>query len=273
MTYVWFFLGALWYTLGAILICGTAVSLCRFLFIRMMGRGFGRGVVLATSMVGTPIHEMGHALMCILFGHRITAISLWQPLSDDGNLGYVTHAYRKKNLYHILGNLFIAVGPIFSGLAVITVALRLGFPNAFTDYASTAANLAAAGEGGLPLLREGVGMLPRMIGELTDQGRAVPLWGQILSLLVVLSVSQHISLSPADIKGGATALPLYGGLLLILTAICGLMGPEVMESVTTALRLFSGYMTALFTVVLVASLLQLILALPVWLIRVLAGRA
>ena len=252
MTYVWFFLGALWYTLGAILICGTAVSLCRFLFIRMMGRGFGRGVVLATSMVGTPIHEMGHALM---------------------NLGYVTHAYRKKNLYHILGNLFIAVGPIFSGLAVITVALRLGFPNAFTDYASTAANLAAAGEGGLPLLREGVGMLPRMIGELTDQDRSVPLWGQILSLLVVLSVSQHISLSPADIKGGATALPLYGGLLLILTAICGLMGPEVMESVTTALRLFSGYMTALFTVVLVASLIQLLLALPVWLIRVLAGRA
>ena len=62
MTYVWFFLGALWYTLGAILICGTAVSLCRFLFIRMMGRGFGRGVVMATSALGTPIHELGHAM-------------------------------------------------------------------------------------------------------------------------------------------------------------------------------------------------------------------
>jgi hypothetical protein len=46
-----------------------------------------------------------------------------------------------------------------------------------------------------------------------------------------------------------------------------------MASVTAALRLFSGYTTALFTVVLVASLIQLLLALPVWVIRVLTGRA
>ena len=221
----------------------------------------------------TIFHELGHALMCVLFGHRITAMSLWQPLSDDGNLGYVTHAYKKKNPYHILGNLFIAIGPIFSGLAVITVALRLGFPTAFTDYTAAAGQLAASGAGGLSLIREGLGMLPRILGELTDTGRAIPLWGQILSLLVVLSVSQHISLSPADLKGGATALPLYGLLLLILTAVCGLMGPAAMASVTAALRLFSGYMTALFTVVLVASLIQLLLALPVWVIRVLTGRA
>ena len=273
MTYVWFFLGALWYTLGAVVICGLAVSLCRSLFIRMMGRGFGRGVVLATSMVGTPIHEIGHALMCILFGHRIVAISLWQPFSKDGNLGYVSHAYREKNPYHVLGNLFIAVGPIFSGLAVITVALCLGFPETFTNYALTVSHIASAGDSELTMLREGLRIIPRIITELTNEGRVIPLWLQILSLFMVLSVSQHISLSPADLKGGATALPLYGGLLLILTVVCGLIGPDAMESVTAALRLFSGYMTALFTVVLVASLLQLILALPVWVIRVLAGYA
>jgi hypothetical protein len=272
MTYVWFFLGALWYTLGAILICGTAVSLCRFLFLRMMGRGFGRGVVMATSALGTPIHELGHALMCLLFGHRITEMSLWQPGSEDGNLGYVTHAYKKKNPYQVLGNLFIAVGPVFSGLAVITLALRLGFPEAFSAYTSSASALASSGEGGLSLIREGLSMLPRMVGELTDAGRTVSLWGQIIALVVVLAVSQHISLSPADIKGGAVALPLYGLLILLLTAVCGLLGSSAMEAVTAALRLFSGYMTALFTVVLVASVLQLILALPVWLIRLLIRR-
>ena len=273
MTYVWFFLGVLWYTLGATVICGLAVSLCRSLFIRMMGRGFGRGIVMATSIVGTPIHESGHALMCVLFGHRITDMSLWQPLSDDGNLGYVTHAYRKKNPYHVLGNLFIAVGPIFSGLAVITVALRMGFPDAFADYTASAAGLAASGQSEFRLLGEGLDMIPRILRELTDEGRAVPLWGQILSLAVILSVSQHISLSTADIRGGFTALPLYGALILVLTAVCGLLGQSAMDAVSSALRLFSGYMTALLTVALVASLLQLILALPVWLIRLLTGRA
>ena len=273
MNYVWFFLGALWYTLGAVLICGTAVALCRYLFIRMMGQGFGRGVVLATSVVGTPIHEVGHALMCLLFGHRITAMALWQPMSADGNLGYVTHTYRKKNLYHVLGNLFIAVGPIFSGLAVITLALRLGFPTAFADYTVSVSDLAATGRGALSPVREGLEMLPRLVGEMTDSARAVPLWGQILALLVILAVAQHISLSVDDIKGGALALPLYAVLILLLTAVCGLLGQSAMDTVTAALRQFSGYMTALFTVVLVASLLQLVLALPVWLIRLLTGRA
>lgn len=273
MSYVWFFLGALWYTLGAVVICGLGVSLCRSLFLRMMGGGFGRGVVIATSILGTPIHELGHALMCLLFGHRITEMSLWQPRSRDGNLGFVTHAYKKRNPYHVLGNLFIAVGPIFSGLAVITLALRVGFPAVFTAYTRNAADLATAGEGGFPLVSEGLRMLPALVEALTAETPDVPLWGMIVALVVILAVSQHISLSPADVRGGVTALPLYGILILILTVVCGLLGQPAMDSVTAALRLFSGYMTALFTVVLVASLLQLILALPVWLIRLLTGRA
>ena len=132
--------------------------------------------------------------------------------------------------------------------------------------------MASEGENFFTLFAEGLKMLPRIITELIH-GEDVPLWGKILALVVILSVSQHISLSPTDLKGGATALPLYGLLLLILTAVCGLMGPAAMASVTAALRLFSGYMTALFTVVLVASLIQLLLALPVWVIRVLTGRA
>jgi hypothetical protein len=272
VSYVLFFLGALWYTLGALVICGLAVSLCRRLFVAMMGGGFGRGVVLATSILGTPVHELGHALMCLLFGHRITKMSLWQPSSPDGNLGFVTHVYRRRNPYHILGNLFIGIGPILSGLGVLSLALWVGFPATFSDYASTASAMAARGAGGLPLFLEGLRMLPRMLGEMTAENRAIPLWGQVIALLVILSVSQHISLSPADIKGAATALPIYGVLLLILTAVCGLIGQAAMDSVTAALSLFSAHMTALFTVVLISSLIQLAVALPVWGLRVLFGR-
>jgi hypothetical protein len=45
-----------------------------------------------------------------------------------------------------------------------------------------------------------------------------------------------------------------------------------MDKVTAALSLFSAYTTALFVVVLVASLLQLLIALPVWLLRMLFRR-
>ena len=247
MTYVLFFFRILWYTLGTLVICGLTVALCRKLFLAMMGDGFGRGVVLATSIVGTPIHEIGHALMCLLFGHRITAMSLWQPRSKDGNLGYVTHTYRRRNPYQVLGNLFIGIGPIFSGLAVLMLALRVGFPNTFSDYASTATMMAANKDGGVLLFIEGLKMLPRMVEELVH-GTHVSLWIKIPAVLIIFSVSQHISL------------------------VCALIGQGAMDKVTNALAYFSAYMTAFFVIVLVTSLLQLLVALPVWLIRKLIGK-
>ena len=37
--------------------------------------------------LGTIIHESGHALFCIIFGHRITEIKWFDFNSGDGNLG------------------------------------------------------------------------------------------------------------------------------------------------------------------------------------------
>lgn len=271
MPYVLFFLSSLWYTLGAVVLCGLCVSLFRGIFVRMLGGRFGHGVVIATSIVGTPVHELGHALMCLLFGHTITDISLWQPNSTDGNLGFVTHAYNPRNIYHILGNLFIGIGPIFSGLGVLTLALWLGFPETFAAYTSTASGMAAAGEGGFVIFLEGLKMLPRMLDEIIHGG-GVPVWGRIIALLVILSVAQHVSLSPADIKGAAKAIPLYLAVVLILTVVCGLIGTVAMDAVTGALATFSAYLTSLFVIVLISALLQLLIALPLWLIRKLIGR-
>ena len=271
MPYILFFLGALWHTLGAVIICGLAVAGIRHLFLCMMGQGFGRGVVLATSIVGTPVHELGHAAMCLLFGHKIKSMSLWQPKSPDGNLGYVTHTYRRRNPWHILGNLFIGIGPIISGLSVIALALLVGFPATLSDYAGTASDLLSSGESGMSLLLEGLRMLPHLVEELLHDP-AVPVWARLLALLLIFAVAQHVSLSPADIKGSLTAIPLYLVLVLILTVVCGLFGQTVMDTVLGGLALFAGCLWGFFTVVLVASLFQILLALPVWAVRVLLGR-
>lgn len=264
--YVFFFLLALAYTLGAVVICGLAVSLLRKLFISMMGGRVGRGMVLATSFLGTPIHELGHAIMCLLFGHRIVKMSLWQPNSPDGTLGFVTHTYNRRNPYHVLGNLFIGIGPILSGLAVITLALYWGFPDTFGQYFTAAPLLASRGDTGLGLLAEGIRILPHMLDE-TIRDFSAPIWLRILMVLVILAVSQHISLSPADIKGALRSIPLYLAIILALTAVCAIIGRSAMDLVLGYLAIFSSYVTALFVLVLIASLIQIIIALPVWLIR------
>ncbi len=272
---VLFFLSVLWYTLGATVICGLAVSVCRRLFVALLGGGVGRGVVIATSIIGTPVHELSHALMCLLFGHRITEMSLWQPTSADGTLGYVTHAYNKKNPYHILGNLFIGIGPVLGGMGVLTLILFLCFPSALNTYLVSADAVVAGGEPsflqGFTLFFEGLRLFPDMVGEaMTDT--EVPVWARILGVIGLISVSLHIELSVADIKGALRSVPLYLVLVLLLTVISTLLGSTAMETVLAALAHFSAYVTALFVIVLVMAAAQILLALPVFLIRKLAGR-
>ncbi len=264
--YIVFFLQLLLYTLGAVVICGLCVSFFRHLFVRLMGNGAGQVAVSVTSIIGTPVHELGHALMCLVFGHRITEMVLWRPRSEDGVLGYVTHSYNPRNPYHILGNLFIGIGPIASGLGVLTLILWLCFPAALSGYLDAAGAMVANGENSLSILWEGFRLFPELLARsVTDA--SVPIWARILGGVVLLSVALHIELSPADIKGALKALPLYLILALMATAVCGVLGSSAMSAVITALATFSAMLSSLFVIVLFISAAEVVLALPVFLLR------
>lgn len=262
MEYVLYFFKIIFYTLGTVCLCGLIVAMCESLFKRLLGGGMGNGVILITSIIGTPVHESGHAIMCLLFGHKISKMSLWNPKAKDGTLGYVTHSYDPHNIYHRFGNLFIALGPIFSGLAVMTLMLVIAFPQTLSDYLSAAAVWVDNGDGSMLIWIEGMKMIPRMFAE-----NSVELWLKILAVLVMLSVSLHITLSPADIKGGADALPIYLGGVLIFTVITSLMGTSVMGTVSSALALYSTSLMSLFVIVLVFSVALVILAFVIYIIR------
>jgi len=74
---------------------------------------FGRKGIWLTGWIGVPVHELSHALFCLLFRHKITKISLFQP-GKDQNVGFVMHSFNQKSLYQSIGNFFISFAPVFA---------------------------------------------------------------------------------------------------------------------------------------------------------------
>ena len=259
-----YFLQLVGYTLGAIVMCGLAVWVCQTLFIRLLG-GQGSRIVIATAIIGTPVHELGHALMCILFGHRITAIRLWQPSSPDGTLGYVSHTYNPSNVFQQLGNIFIACGPIFSGLIVLGLCLHYAFPAALAAYTGTVTSMLDTSTTALELLAAGVQIVPDMAEEFLSD--SFPVWARVILVIVMLSVSLHINLSPADMRNALRGVPMYLGVALLIAVITSYASMPLTHSIIWYLKMLNAYMMAMFTIILVFALLQVLIALVIWLIK------
>ena len=65
------------FTVGIIVLFGFLIALCNKKFYANFGSRALR-VCYITGAIGTPLHESAHALMCLLFGHKIVEIKFFQ---------------------------------------------------------------------------------------------------------------------------------------------------------------------------------------------------
>jgi hypothetical protein len=167
--------------------------------------GLGVDAYMWLTAPGVMVHELGHAIFCIIFGHKITKMKLFGPQSD-GTLGYVEHSYNHKNPYQSIGNFFIGTGPIWLGSAVVYVLSRYllgahassssvnagsGVAEVMTDVASSA-------------FRSFMGLLdPSLMGS----------WRFWAFAYLVVCIGSHITLSPPDIRGA------FKGFLALVAAV------------------------------------------------------
>lgn len=248
-------------TLGTVVVCGFAVRICSRAFSALLGNGSG-AVFDITSVIGTPIHELGHALMCPLFGHKIGKIKLWSPTAENGVYGYVEHSYNRKNPWAQLGNLFIGMGPIFSGLGVVVLMLWLCFPAQWSEYLNASRVLVARGT-----------TVSEIAGGVVSLFCAIPSafasdWlRSLLGLIVILPVSLHISLSWADVKGSVGAFPMYLLMLFVFALVTYFAGVEV--AIVSGLWLFNLRVLSLFCVVIAFAAVWVVIALIIRLVRML----
>ena len=238
------------YTLGIVVACGLVVEGCYRLCFHLLGRRPGRVFWFATSWLGTPVHELGHALVCLVFCHRIERMRLF---SGRRGVAMVRHSYSRKNVWATMGNLFIGLGPVFTGLAVILTLLSLVYPNSLRAFYATGAE----GSGALSLLFDRMWRLFQgLLGESTR-----PAWARIIAVLFLFSVTLHVRLSLADVRGMCRGLPAYLVVCAAASAIVSFMGATAYAEVLGGLRRFGGTVLMLFAIILLFALLQLALVL------------
>lgn len=88
---------------------------------------------MSTAIVGVPIHELSHAVMAILFNHRVTKIKFFQFSDCHGRLGYVNHEWNAASLYQNTGLLFIGIAPLIGATAFIVFSTWWLAPSIFDE--------------------------------------------------------------------------------------------------------------------------------------------
>jgi hypothetical protein len=211
---------------AGVFVFGLLINFLSQMSYKSLEKAFGNRGVYLVAWLGTPIHELGHALFCLIFNHKIADMKLFKPDKVNGTLGYVYHKWNPKNPYHILGNLFIGIGPVVLGCAVLFGVFYLLIPGSSQVWSSI---LAQAKE-----------------IELTSIGSYWEVWsGSALALVKVIftwenlanwrfwvflylaiCVSSNVRLSWADIKHTFVGLGFIVVLFLLINLVCLIIGAE-----------------------------------------------
>lgn len=179
-------------------------------------RQFGGRSIYISAIVGTPIHEISHALFCLPFRHKIVEIALFKP-DGNGTLGYVHHSYNPASLWQVIGNFFIGIAPLFGGTATIYILTDLLLPN--SDYILRVVQASAVRyesvSGATSFISTLYIGLQELFSALHTAALAEPgkfwLWAYLTG-----AISLHLSPSPADMRGSVK------GFILLILVLSGL---------------------------------------------------
>lgn len=222
----------------------------KFLYKALGPRG-----VLATAWIGTPVHELGHLLQCFIWGHRVTKVKFLQLNNPNGVLGYVEHQYNPSSIYQQIGNFFIGMGPIFSGISALMLGMYLLVPESYFTFSTYIDNHVSSGSVDLMVILSAILAITKSL--FTIENLLNPLFW--LFLLFAVSISSHIALSKADIKGSSKGLLMIFFVLFIANLVAGLFNIDTYRFIFR-LTEYNTYVLAFSSIALLFSFMTLLIS-------------
>jgi len=248
----------LFYLLGVLIAVGMLLGIFERYSNRYLVRTFGPRGILVTAWIGTPIHEIGHLVQCFIWGHRVTKVKLLQLNSPNGVLGYVEHSYNLHSIYQQVGNFFIGLGPIFSGISSLILSMYFLVPQSYTAFQDQIQHHITVEEFDLSVLKTVAGAVLVIFKSLfTLENLINPLFW--IYLIIAISISSHIALSKADIQGSAKGLLMIFAVLVLFNLIAGLFQIDSYRLIMKMAK-YNAYVIAFSSIALLFSLITLVLS-------------
>jgi hypothetical protein len=214
-----------------------------------MGKGWYLGLF---GWLGTIVHELGHAIFCLIFRHKITAMKLFDPDPETGTLGYVEHSYNSTSFCQLAGNFFIGIGPILLGMAIIYLLsyLLLGLnpfklANNFNIASSQNFSWATLIQIFQILWTSSTSLLCEVFS-----WHNLSTWQLYAFIYLAFAIGSSITLSPSDIKGALKGFSVIIILIFIFNLATAWAGNFTSNIVTGTAGYISIFYTAMFLILL-----------------------
>lgn len=211
-------------------------------------RSFGQlkiKALLITGAVGTPVHELSHAVTACLFGMKVTRIMFFKPDPASNTLGYVTFSYRRGSLLHLVGLFFVGLSPlIFGSIIVYKLFECVGIPNlhryiVLSNFQELSFN----------------NTVQVLMHWTRDLLYSLNSWQSITACILAIMIGVHSTPSKADLKGS------FVGFITILAVVVALANIDHIMQLTSLVKFINLVLSFLSTAILQLALLSSILAL------------
>lgn len=224
---------------------------------RCMGRSMYLGLF---GWLGTSVHELGHAVFHLIFGHQIVEMKLFSPNTETNTLGYVLSRYRRDSLYQRIGIFFIGIGPILFGTLVIYLAYILlvqpeiayeshtfsGYYNTFGDQPTIASFATDVSQSSIAIL-----------ATLFHASNLLN-WKFYLFIYLTFAIGSSIHLSPSDIEGALSGFTTLVSFLFLFNLGTLWLG-DFANAYAVYISQFYGFFYAIMIFVVVLNMLVAVL--------------
>ena len=254
-------INAFWHAvifIGLVYIVGYVISIINRLFYKCFNNS--KLAIYGTGLIGTPIHELSHLLMCLVFGHKVDEVKFFQINDEDGVLGYVNHSWNPKNIYQQIGNYFIGIAPILVGTLIVFFGIKAFLPNTYNQingYFDAIKNLGVNVNIFDYVFDFFCGMFLAMFTDISIG------WKWWVFMLFILCIAIHMNLSTADIKNSIISIPLLLAIIVIVNLVIGFIFGGLYNKFLILMNTVGGLLISVLMLSLVLSIICLALALAI----------